>query len=213
MRFGTIGALRASHRLCVTGLALLMAAMLVPQPAAADPAWLTAMPAPAKVTAAISGDGNLDTQARRYAAFDRLISCVGLLEGPDEFHPTAAEQAVRTQYVDAQGHILAQLADTLPAANREAQRSKLYQRAFRYESDPTFSRRLASSLIPAQGRRTCVVTTPIVHKLPDQPPPPTKDASAPAILYIGGVALFVLIVVSGIAKWRGRIVDTWWWRR
>jgi hypothetical protein len=120
-----------------------LAAAVVAAPVrAAEPEWVTQMPSAREVIAKVKGHDWLDTQARRYATFERLVAITSELEGPREFNPTPAERQVAFQYRQNVGKLAGQ-AQSLPPPRR----ARWFKRARAYEANARFNSQLIATFL------------------------------------------------------------------
>ena len=89
-------------------VASVLAMLVVITSADADtPTYLNEMPSVARIMNTVHGKNAVDTAARQWGAFDRLISMMGLMR-PQEFVPlTSDERRLRRSYITAENKIVA----------------------------------------------------------------------------------------------------------
>lgn len=136
----------------VLGAALPVLALFLlaaPSALAAEPRYLNEMPTTERVLQRIEGSNRLDTWARQYAAFERLVSIMGELQGPRAFDPTPAEARVASAYRAQIGALQGKALNSVPLAKQQALRREWFPAAQAYETSAAFNRQLMTTFFTA----------------------------------------------------------------
>jgi hypothetical protein len=123
---------------------LTVATLACASPAHAAKSYASEMPSVQRVLAKVRGSDRSDTLARQRAAFVRLIAMMTEAKGDGEFDPpTAAERRVRANYQQQMGLI---------EAGVTSERTKWFDRTYRYELDEGFNRKLRGLFLSLEFR-------------------------------------------------------------
>jgi hypothetical protein len=175
--------------------------------AAATPSYLEQMPNVRAVLEGVHGSDRLDTWARRYATFERLVAILGALEGPREFNPPPAEQRIGSEYRGAIGQLAAQVP--------QSGRSEWFNRAWGYESNAGFNNALLARYFSKSVRAAYAKANAANIKLSadkraeeraaakqaEQQAQSDGDAKLPLRVKIIFGVLVVLVGLGGGARW------------
>jgi len=199
------------------GLVACLLVLAGPASAAGPDDYLAEMPPIDEVIAKVQGSDASDTAARQYTAFNRLESMMNELIG-DRFatnEMTEAEQAARRAYHDNYLRIQSEVLASFPEDQREVRPDSRYGqwRALvnTYFASPEFNDGFLDTFFSASFRamyepiHTKALTTSPWVGFTD--PVPTEPARDWTWVYVGIVAVSMLVGAFGTGRYRRRSTD------
>jgi hypothetical protein len=141
-------------RLVASFLSVVILLTISPAARADEPAYLRSMPTTEQVMQKIRSDDAFDTAARRYAAFDRLTSLMGIMHGAKDIAVSPGEEQLASAYRNAGTAVRNSLLANVPQSRLGETNAKFTIAWTKYQFDRAFHDQLVDTFFSPEFKAT-----------------------------------------------------------